>query len=104
MKRQLTNAEAVTKYRNKHYILFRSAKAMGDFNTELALANDNSRITKRELDEIICQFQDSGVADWSDSMFASKLETFQKRTLDYATDMRTLKVLEKKRNEILFAL
>ena len=96
MKRQLTNAEAVTN--------FRSAKMMGDFNTELALANDNSRITKRELDEIICQFQDSGVADWSDSMFASKLETFQKRTLDYATDMRTLKVLEKKRNEILFAL
>jgi|TARA_B110000908_G_C10040852_1_gene351752 hypothetical protein len=93
MKRQLTNAEAVTK--------FRSAKAMGDFNTELALATDNSRITKRELDEIICQFQDSGVADWSERMFESKLETFQKRTLDYATDMRTLKVLEKKRGEIL---
>jgi len=96
MKRQLTNAEAVTK--------FHSAKEMGDFNTELALANDNSRIAKRELDEIICQFQDSGVADWSYSMLESKLETFRYRTLDYATDMRTLKVLEKKRDEILWGL
>ena len=73
---------------------------MTNLSTEIALANDNSRITKRELDEIICQFQDSGVAEWSDNMFASKLETFQKRALDYATDMRELQVLEKKRDQI----
>ena len=72
---------------------------MTNLYAEIALANDNSRIAKRELDEIICQFQDSGVADWSERMFKSKLETFQKRTLDYATDMLALKVLEKKREE-----
>ena len=66
-------------------------------NSEIAVASANARIMKRELDKIICQFQDPSVADWSNSMFASKLETFQGRAVDYASDMRELAILEKKR-------